>query len=189
MPMPPHPPAGSGSKPCSANSVSTSLVVSTSINWVSTWLSLQWQNLRVTLSSDSSRKMAFGCLWCRSRVRAHFKLSGAEEPLGLSQHIFLFKMHQSSSSYLHCKLKSMKILSDLSLNKTSFLDIAYMKLTEWKRKARKAQAFPQLIYFQWLARMVIPRTGQLWQKCSIKSKFSTNSLLLPVLWCPFDHGR
>ena len=118
--------------------------------------------------------MAFGCLWCRSRVRAHFKLSGAEELLGLSQHFFLFKMHQSSSSYLHCKLKSMKILSDLSLNKTSFLDIAYMKLTEWKRKARKAQAFPQLIYFQWLARMVIPRTGELWQKCSIKSKFSTN---------------
>ena len=54
--------------------VSTQLcgVVSTSINSVSSC-----QVTVVTLSSDSSRQMAFGSLLCRSRIRAHNKLSGA----------------------------------------------------------------------------------------------------------------
>ena len=43
-------------------------------------------------------KWLLGCLWCRSQIRAHNKLSEVEKHLDLSQYIFLFTLHQSSSS-------------------------------------------------------------------------------------------
>ena len=72
-------------------------------------------------------KWPFACLWFRSRIRAHYKHSKAEKLLDLSQYIFLW--HQFSSSHLHFKLTTMKVLSDLSLDKPSFqfLVIAHMK--------------------------------------------------------------
>ena len=103
-------------------------------------------------------------------IRAHSNVSEVD----LSQDIFLFTVHQSRAlimSDMHCKLKSMKILSDLSLDKPSFLVLAYMKQhtfciqSLWKleleRTARKAQASPQLVNFQWLAWMATPRAVQL----------------------------
>ena len=44
-------------------------------------------------------KMAFGCFWCT----VHDKLCEAEKLLNLSQYIFFFAMHQSSSSNCHCE--------------------------------------------------------------------------------------
>ena len=49
--------------------------------------------------------------------------------LDLSQYIFLFTMHRSSSSNLHCKLKLTKILSDLSLTSQVF-----SSLLTWNNK-------------------------------------------------------
>ena len=40
--------------------------------------------------------------------------------MDLSQYNVFFTIHLSSSSNLHCKLKSMKILSDLSLDQPNF---------------------------------------------------------------------
>ena len=71
--------------------------------------------------------MAFGYLWCRYRIRAHNKVSDVEKLCDLSLYNFLFTMHQSTSSNLHCRLKSMKVFSDLSLDNKSFLVITQMK--------------------------------------------------------------
>ena len=90
-------------------------------------LQLSLPSDKVTLSSDSSRKWIFGCLLGRPRIRAHNKLSEAEKLLDLSQYIFLFTIHQSSSSNLHCKLKLRKVVSDLNLDMPSFLVNAYIK--------------------------------------------------------------
>ena len=78
---------------------------------------------KVALTSDCSERWFLGCLWCRSRIRAHNELSEAEKLLDLSQDIFLLttSMHKSSSSNLHRKLNSKKSdLSDMSLDRPSF---------------------------------------------------------------------
>ena len=58
----------------------------------------------------------FGCLWGRSRIRAHNKLSDleAEKLSDLSQYNIKTHQSESSSSYLPCELKSIKILADCS---------------------------------------------------------------------------
>ena len=117
-------------KLCRVNSVSTqSQQVSTSINSKSSWLSL---------SSDKShlgkllfKKHCFLAV-CGADLGSELTISSLRQKklLDLSQYIFLFSMHQSSSSKTHCKLKSMKfrkVLSDLSLDNPSFLVIAHMK--------------------------------------------------------------
>ena len=43
-------------------------------------------------------KWYFGCLWLRSRISAHNKLSEAEQLLGLFQFNLLFALYQSSNS-------------------------------------------------------------------------------------------
>ena len=77
-------------------------------------------------------KWLFGYFWIisTSRIRAFNKLSEALQLLdsGLSQYIILVALHQSSSSNSHCKLKSMKVPSDLPLDRTIFLLIAHR---EW----------------------------------------------------------
>ena len=70
--------------------------------------------------------------------------------LSISFSIPCINLHcDSSSPYLHCKLKLMKILLDLNLDEPHFLVIAYMKqqkicsLCLWNRKGRpKAEASP-----------------------------------------------
>ena len=59
------------------------------------------QVTKVTLKNGFS---SFGCfpVLCRSRIRAHNKLTEAEKLLVLSQHIFLYTIvYQFSSSNLH----------------------------------------------------------------------------------------
>ena len=55
-------------------------------------------------------------------------------------------------------------------------DLLFAIKCKWKLKARKAwaQTSPKLVCFQWLGRMAAPRPGQLWTKCFIKTKFSSN---------------
>ena len=67
--------------PAQSLSVSTeSQLVSTSINSVSSWLSL---------SSDSSREMTFfGCLWCRSRHNNFLR----HKSFLISQYLFCFSV-------------------------------------------------------------------------------------------------
>ena len=94
------------------NSVSTSIIVSTSIKFISTSIKLadssKWQKSRFQVCLQE--KWLFGCFWIRSRIRAFNKLSEAEQLLDLSQYIFLFALHhifalhQFSSSIWHCKL-------------------------------------------------------------------------------------
>ena len=122
-----------------------------SINSVSSWLPLPSASDKVTLS----RKMA-SCLSV-VQISDHKKLS-EESSLILChwQDIFKFHftMHPSSSSNSHCKLKSLKILSDLSLDKPShcFLVVAYMKQETfcsypeclWNRKGRPETLRPLL---------------------------------------------
>ena len=127
-------------------------LVWTNINSVSRWLFPLSD--KVTLSIDSSWKMVIWLfvptLWCRPRTRAHNKFSDSE-----SSWIFLFMIFQPYISKLHLKQRSTKVLSDLSLDRPSFLVIAsahnaYMKqliflqlvLIEWKRMARNSQASP-----------------------------------------------
>ena len=69
--------------------------------------------------------------------------------MDLSQYIFLItSSSKKRASNLHGKLKSMKVLSDLSLDRPSFLviasatDILHLALTEWKRIVRKDKASP-----------------------------------------------
>ena len=106
---------------------------STSINSVSSWLSLPGEKVpKSPCQVTRQEKWLFRCLCCRSRIRAHNKLYEAKKLWDLSQYIFLlnlFTKHQYSSSYSQCKQKLMKVLSDLSLlvDKPSFLIIAYMK--------------------------------------------------------------
>ena len=87
---------------------------------------------KVALTSDCSERWFLGCLWCRSRIRAHNELSEAEKLLDLSQDIFLLttSMHQSSSSNLHRNLNSKKIRPvGHEFGQAKFLVIAYM--TGW----------------------------------------------------------
>ena len=85
----------------------------------------------VTLSSDSSRKNAL--IWFQVRAHNNLKLElfWGRKVLGLSWiylstsgvlHLSL-TMHHFSGSNLHCKLKSLKFLLDLSLDKLGFLVI------------------------------------------------------------------
>ena len=59
----------------------------------------------------------------RSQVRAHNRLSEAEKLLDLSQYIFIFATHQSSSSEIN---ESPTRLADLCLDKPRFLVNAYI---------------------------------------------------------------
>ena len=109
-------------------------------NWQSLSVSTQCQLVSTSINSVSSpsdknhlvkwlSKMNCFLAVCegRSRIRAHNKLSDleAEKLSDLSQ--YNFKMHQSesSSSYLPCELKSMKILA--YWDKPIFLVIVHIK--------------------------------------------------------------
>ena len=109
------------------NSVST-----VTIMWLYVSSCLPLQSVKKSpfrqISSDSSRKWILGCLWLRSRITAHNKLSEAGQLLGLFQYIYLFALYQRSSSNLHYKLKSTNFQSDLRLDKTRFLVIYHR---EW----------------------------------------------------------
>ena len=68
-------------------------------------------------------KWLFGCLWHRSRTRAHNKRQN--RLLRLFQCYMLFALYQSSCLNSHCKLKSTKVPADrdlrLCLDKTKVL--------------------------------------------------------------------
>ena len=95
--------------------------------------------------------------------------------LGLFQFNLLLAVYQSSSSDSHCRLKSLKVKADLCLDKVRFLCMAHsgtilfaVNTSGMGKEGRKAQASPWCFYFQHLAIMATPRTGQLWPKCFIK---------------------
>ena len=122
-------------------SVNLYLLVSTSIK-----LAVFSKCQKVAFSSDSSINMfCFGCLWLRSRIRAHNKLSEAKQLLGLFQYIVLLSLYQSSSSCLHYKLKLTKAPLDLCLDKTRLLVIYHarqpnlcsLRLWNGKRRSEK----------------------------------------------------
>ena len=71
-------------------------------------------------------------LWLRPWIRAHKKLSKAEQLLDLYYYIPLFALHQSFSSTGHCELKLTKARSDLRLDKTSFFRQNAVKLTGYE---------------------------------------------------------
>ena len=109
----------------------------TSAFWLSSRQSVKKSPFRVTLQE----KWHFGCLWLRSRIRAHNKLSEAEQLLGLFQLNLLFALYQSSSSHSHCQLKSTKVSLDLCLTRPDFLsqEATYslqLALMKWERKAQ-----------------------------------------------------
>ena len=103
--------------------------------------------------------LEYGLLWCRSKIKAaHTNLSEAEKLLDLSQCISLtFSLHQSSSSNLHSKLKSLMVLSVSSLRPEfgqakpfwhcshEAANILQLALMKWKRMARKAPASPLIL--------------------------------------------
>ena len=130
---------GAGAKPFSVNSESTSINTAVSSSWLSLPIDKK-SSCQVTLQE----KWLFGCLWCRSRIRAHNKLWGKIALGPVSAHLSLY----SSSSHLDCKLKS---TTWVWTSQVSLSLIAHMKqqslqlaLMEWKleRMARKAQAPP-----------------------------------------------
>ena len=116
----------------SVNSVSTSInqyQLEVPSQLVSSWPILQSEEghlFRWTWIFET--KWLFGCFWIRSRIGSFNKLSEALQFLGLSQYIILFALHQSSSSNSHYKLESMKVQSDLPLERTRFLLISHR---EW----------------------------------------------------------
>ena len=69
-------------KSTSVSLVNQCKVITNQCQPVSSWRSLQ-RVQKTPFSIDSSRKMEFGCLWLRSRIRAHNKLSEAKQLLGL----------------------------------------------------------------------------------------------------------
>ena len=90
-------------------------------------LSVSSKCQKVTFSSNSSKEWLFGCLWRRSKIRAHSKLSDTEHLLGLFQYNVPFALFQSSSSNWYYKLKSMKVPADLLLDNTRFFVKAFLK--------------------------------------------------------------
>ena len=82
-----------------------------------------FQVSKVTLQE----KWLFGCLWLRSRIRAHNKRSEAEQLLSLFQYIFLFARYRFPSKNAQCKLNSMKVSAELCLDRTNFLVVAHRK--------------------------------------------------------------
>ena len=138
----------------------------------------QWPTLRVFL--PWSPRHFFGCLWFRSRIIAHNKLTVA-----LRQNSSWATLHQSlssnlhcklkSSSILHCKLKSTKVPVDLCLDKARFLIMAHRKqltlcserFMKWERNARKGEASePPLVSLSnfsgllWYPPQELARAGQ-----------------------------
>ena len=117
-------------------------------------------------------------------------VSEDEKLLDLSKYIFLFTMHQSSSSYSQCKLKSMKV-------QVLWASQVFSLLLTWSNKhfavssdgkeeeGQKSWGLSlSCLLTQWLS-----KDRPLLPKYFIKWKLSTNFLLLPLLWCQFDYGR
>ena len=95
--------------------------VPTQYQLVSSRLRVKKSPFRVTLQE----KWHFGCLWLRSRIRAHNKLSEVEQLLGLLQ-LALCPVSirvLNVTSNLHCKLKSTKVTAYLCLDKARFFVI------------------------------------------------------------------
>ena len=88
-------------------------------------------------------KWRFGFLWFRSWIRAHNKLSEAEQLLGLFHFTLLLALYQSSSSNLHCKLKSTKVTTDLGLDEASSLQLVPIEW-EWPEMLRPHVSFTTL---------------------------------------------
>ena len=130
--------------------------VSTAINSVSSWLPLPTSSDKVRPDKSPTKvrvalihqeKWLLCCLWHRSRIRAHNKLCEAVKLLGLSQYIFLFTMHQSSSSKSHYKaeIDENPVWPEFWTSQVFrlFFVIAYMKQQTlcckllWNRKERQ----------------------------------------------------
>ena len=114
----------------------------------------------------------------RSWIRAYYKLSKAEQLLACFSSTCSWQcinLQQTSSSYSHCRLKSLKGKADLCLDKVRFLCIAHsgtgtnllfaVNTSGMGKKGKNAQVSPWCFYFQHLAMMATQRTGQLWPKC------------------------
>ena len=195
----PIPPPTTCRAPAQSSSVSLSVRSQLSVNWhqlrlVSTNYSLVSMCIKlsasskcqkVAFSSDISRKMTFWLslslrLWLRSRIRAHSKLSEAKQLLGLCQYIYIFALYQPLSSNSHYKLKLTEIPSesDLCLDKTNFYHrkwptLCSQHLSNGKERPQKPWSLVSLSTFSGLP---------------LQGLFS-NFLLMPVLRCPFDHGK
>ena len=142
--------------------------------------------------------MAFSCLWLRiSDLGSELTTSSLRQNSSWPVSVQLaLAVYQSSSSDSHCRLKSLKVKADLCLDKVRFLCMAHsgtilfaVNTSGMGKEGRKAQASPWCFYFQHLAMMATPRTGQLWPKCFIKWKISSKYLLMLAPWCPFNRGR
>ena len=102
---------------------------------------------KVRVALIHQEKWLLCCLWHRSRIRAHNKLCEAVKLLGLSQYIFLFTMHQSSSSKSHYKaeIDENPVWPEFWTSQVFrlFFVIAYMKQQTlcckllWNRKERQ----------------------------------------------------
>ena len=119
----------------------------------------------------------------RSWIKAYYKLSKAEQLLACfsstcSWQCINLQQTRTSSSYSHCRMKSLKVKADLCLDKVRFLCMAdsgtgtnllfAVNTSGMGKEGRKAQASPWRFYFQHLAMMATQRTGQLCPKCFIK---------------------
>ena len=159
---------GACTKQFSVNSVSTSINVSTQYQ-----AGCLFQVTNVTLSS-------VGFVWCRSRFRPHTasqQVNWGRKLLDLSQYyIFLFTMHQSSSSHFctvswkSCQTWVWTSQVCLSLLTWSNKHFAVLALMEWKnRRPEKLRPPLRLFTFCGLLRwwsQGLASSGQ-WPKCFI----------------------
>ena len=131
-----------------------------------------------THCSTAAQKNGFLAI-CGSDLGAELATSSLRKK---SQYIFLFSMHQFSSSNFRCKLKSTKPVGDeknevgentfsghYSLKLQTFCSWQCLALVEWKWKARNLRPHLSLSIS---CRTAIPRDGLLCPKCFILSKFS-----------------
>ena len=110
----PMPPQTTCWTPEQSHKVSTQChLVLTSMNSVSSWLSVPKFQMTKDLVKCLFKKNGFLAV-CGSDQGSELTTNSLRQEL--SQYILLFNMHQSSSSNLHSKLKSMRIFSDLSLD-------------------------------------------------------------------------
>ena len=111
-----------------------------------------------------------------------FKKNGFSAYLGSELTKSSLRQNSCWVSVCFCTSFSLACINPLTLISTISYSLQ-SALMEWERKASKAQASSWLVYFQMLAVMAIPRTGQLWPKCFIKSKFSSKYCwsLLPTV--------